>query len=177
MTLGRAFALGLVALGCSRPAAPSVELEVGAEAGERLQFSPQASFAEYVELKDARHELRITLAGYAASCEGYVTPPPGRPLVSVVITSPWREPLRAGSYPFVGESGRARSLPTVRIGTRAYDLPPGGSVSLKELDLSPHGTVEGELDYQFPGDATRPATGLRGRFAARLCRVNRAEER
>lgn len=165
----------LLALGCSRPAAPSIHLEVGTAADERLEFSPEASFAEYVELKGARHELRLTLAGYAASCERYVTPPPGKPLVSVVIASPWNDPPRPTHYPWTGQTERAHALPSVRIGTRAYELPPGGGVTLRSLELSPHGSVEGEFDFQFPGDAERSAKSVRGRFVARLCRVNRAE--
>lgn len=168
-------ALALLALGCSKPEAPSLHVEVGTAPDERLDFSPETSLAEYVELKDVRHELRLTFAGYPASCDAYVTPPAGRPLVSVVVETPWSEPPRLQTYPWSGQSERARARPSVRIGARAFDLPPGGGVTLTALDLSAHGSVEGELAFEFPGDAERPAKSVRGRFKARLCRVSRAE--
>jgi hypothetical protein len=166
----------LALAGCSRPTAPTIHLEVGPGEAERLDFAPESSFAEYVELPGLRHELRLSFAGYGASCDGYVTPPPGRPLVSVIVTSPWPEPLRAGRYAWSGESERAHALPSVRIGPRSYPLPAGGGLTLRSLELVPHGSVEGDLGFESPADAERSAKSVRGRFTARLCRVNRAAE-
>lgn len=168
-------AAALSSVGCSRPQAPNLHVEVGIADEERLELRPESSFAEYVELRGLRHELRLSLAGYATSCDSFRPPPPGRALVSVVITSPPGEPPRAQTYPHAGPTDRSSSLPSVRIGSRAYELPPGGGITLRKIDLTMQGVVEGELDFQSPGNSTEPARTVRGRFVAHLCRVTRAE--
>jgi len=36
---------------------------------------------------------------------------------------------------------------------------------------TPDGRVRGMLGFEFAGDAEQPATSLKGRFEAKLCRV------
>ncbi len=162
-------------LSCERSPAPSVHVEVGPAPGERLEFSPESSLAEYLEIPGLRAELRITLAGYPLGCEGYEPPPAGRPLVSLRILTPPGQPPVATSYAWTARSDPPRAEPSVRIGARAYSLPPGGSVTLHKVDLNSDGAIEGDLDFEFPGDGEHAPTGLRGRFRAKLCRVRTAE--
>ncbi len=163
------------ALSCERAPAPSVHVEVGREPGQRLEFSPESSLAEYLELPGLRSELRITLAGYALGCEGYESPPGGRPLVSVRIQTPPGQPPGTTRYAWTARSDPPRAEPSVRIGAHAYSLPPGGSIALSKVDLNADGAIEGDLDFEFPGDGERAPTSLRGRFRAKLCKVRTAE--
>jgi len=162
------------ALGCDREPRAEIRLEVGRDATERTSFAPVAAFAEYVELPGLRHELTITLASYRASCSEFVPPTTGQTLVTVVVTTPISEPPAAKRYHHGGPSEQARALPTVRLGARGYELAPGGSVELSRVELSAQGLVEGQLAFEFPGDAERAAQRVSGRFSARICRFRQA---
>jgi hypothetical protein len=49
---------------------------------------------------------------------------------------------------------------------------PGGAVVLNGLSLDKHGSISGLLNFEFSGDAKHPATSLKGRFSARICRFS-----
>jgi hypothetical protein len=169
-----------LALACrSDPAPANLDLVLPEGNGRRTSLAVRSAFAEYAELGELGRELRITLASYALSCERYVAPGPDDLLLVVTLTLPATETLRPGSVPALGpEAGgapgarptRPSALPVVRHGERSYVFPPGGSVELTELDLSPTGRVRGVLSLEFAGDGTRPAAGARGKFDARICR-------
>lgn len=170
-------ALCTAALGCEREQRAQIQVEVGRDDAERTTFTPLAGFAEYVELPGLHHELTITLASYRASCSEFVPPTSGQTLVTVVVTTPSELPPKPGTFPWSGPTSREpRALPTVRLGERGYELVPGGTLELAQVDLSPQGLVEGRLAFEFAGDGERPAQRVSGRFSVRICRFRRARE-
>jgi hypothetical protein len=68
-------------------------------------------------------------------------------------------------------------VPVARLGDRGYEFQPGGSLSLKELGTAEGDQVTGLLNFEFPGDGTRRAQGIKGSFNARVCRTNAAPAR
>lgn len=159
---------------CDKSDRTPIQLEVGRAEDERQTFVPAAVFAEYVELPSERHELTLTLASYRASCTEFVPPAPGETLITVLVTAPISEALGTGSYPSGAASTRRGASPTVRLGSRAYELAPGGALTLTEVELQPQGVVAGRMSFEFAGTADKPAQRLEGRFRAHLCRINRA---
>ena len=164
----------LSAIGCQRTPKPAVRLEVGPSDAERVSFSPESAFAEYIELPGLGHELRVTLASYSVSCEKWAPPARDQVLVNVVVTVPPGAPPAPGAYAWNGSTDRARALPSARIGPRGYEFPPGGNVTLSKVELEAQGIVAGVMTFEFPGDAERPAKSLSGAFEAKLCRVSKA---
>ena len=162
----------LAALGCSKPQAPELRVDVGPN--DKKSFAPVSAFAEYVELPGIRNELRITLASYAASCDKFVSPGPSDVLLTATVITPPKEPPRPGRYVSGGASGRAHAELSVRMGQRAMPMPAGGALSLSQVELEAQGSVEGELGFDSPGDAEHGAKSVRGRFSARVCRSNSA---
>jgi hypothetical protein len=169
--------IGMALVGCRAKARSSIELTAGPD--EHLSFVPKAAFFEYVELPGERNELKITLASYAAACGRYVPPPAGQALVSVTVVTPQNVKPTATTYVWAGHEAhggsvtrpaRPYALPTARIGRHGYLIPPGGSIRLTHVSLSAQGQVDGLLSFEFAGDATRPATAIKGRFSADICR-------
>lgn len=172
------FALcALFTLGCRGEAASSnVDLLLPDGVGRRVELVPKTAFAEYVELPELRHELRITLASYALSCDRYVPPGPDDLLLTVTLDAPAAEPLHPGTFPLeaadppdAGATARPKAFAVARQGERGFDFPNGGSVELRSVDLGPAGQVSGVLALEFPGDGTRAAAGAHGKFEAHLC--------
>jgi hypothetical protein len=170
--------IGLAAFGCRTQNTPStLDLALPDGSGQRTELAPRSAFAEYVELPDLRKELRITLASYALSCEEYVAPGPEDVALVVTITLPAADPLVPGVFASAAASlvdagakvTRATSFVVARRGARSFVFPPGGSIELREIDVTPTGAVRGLLAYEFPGDGVRPAAGARGKFDARMC--------
>lgn len=179
--LGAVVAMAALARGCHAPEAAELELVVGAEDSERVRFRPESSFAELLRLPGEHDELRVTLAGYEASCERFVPPGPGRASITVTVAFPAGVEPKPGTYSWTGHEAhggtparpeRPYALPTARLGPRGYVFPPGGSITLSAVELSPRGRVEGLLAFSFPGDASHPAMSATGRFSARLCRAD-----
>jgi hypothetical protein len=170
--------LALVPLACRGQAASSnVDLLLPDGVGRRVELVPKTAFAEYVELPELRHELRITLASYALSCDRYVAPGPDDLLLTVTLDAPASEPLHPGTYPLegadppdAGATARLKAFAVARQGERGFDFPNGGNVELRSVDLGPAGQVSGVLALEFPGDGTRSAAGAHGKFEAHLCR-------
>ena len=69
-----------------------------------------------------------------------------------------------------GVSVAPEAMPHVRRGTRAHLFEPGGALELREVNLTPNGTISGLLAFEFPGDQKRSRTSLSGKFTARVCR-------
>jgi len=170
--------------GCHQDSGAAVQLVVGRRNTEQRSFVPRTALARYVELPREHNELILTLASYKASCERFVPPGPGQASVTVtLVTPPGRKP-ETGSYDWRGPAlrggtksrpGHAYAEPTARIGSRSYIFPPGGSVQLKHVALDPHGRVDGLLAFEFPGDADRPAMSIKGRFHAKICRLDESD--
>jgi hypothetical protein len=172
--------LGLPATACRSEQAAPIQLVVGSDARERHTFTPRSAFAEYVQVSGSGNELRLTLAGYDASCERFVSPGRGEALVAVVIVTPRGVPPAPGVYGWDGHAAhggtenapeRAYAVPHARIGPRSFPFPPGGSVRLNEVTLERAGKLKGFLAFEFPGSAEREAASISGSFEARLCRV------
>lgn len=175
--------LAVLAVGCRRDVPDEIRLTVGPSAGENVVFTPESAFAEYLQLPGEHDELRITLAGYAASCDHFVAPGPGLASVTVTIATPWETEPGPGLYAWAGHEAHggtparpnhAYAVPTARVGRRGFVFPPGGSITLTRVDLDPHGRIDGLLAFDFPGDADHAAMSLRGRFSARICRFEKA---
>ncbi len=154
---------------------------MGAAQEDTLRFSPEVTFAEYWEFPNQADELRITLASYEASCERYAPPPEGAAAITLSILAPVGQKIEAVEYPALdpevrGEDPRkpekAYVLPYARVQSHGLELPPGGSVRLTELDLSPHGSVSGLISLQGAADESATPMRVAGRFSARLCRYS-----
>lgn len=165
-------------------ATASVELRVGAKPELSRSFEAVTSLAEYVEIPGAGNELRLTIASYPASCDVFQPPPDNEVRVSVVITTPEGVHPESGVYPWLGHEahgGEVRSpakpfsYPSARIGNKSYLFRPGGGVVLKGLSLHRHGSVSGLFNFEFSGDAKYPASSLKGRFSAKICRYSSNE--
>ena len=179
-------ATALVALVCAcrgERHKDTLELVVPDGTGRTLELLPSSAFAEYVEVPDAANELRVTLASYDVSCERYVKPGPDDTVVVVTLKLPPSEKPRPGSFastpPLSADAGstgvaRAYAVPVIRRAERGYALPPGGTLELSRVDLGKTGAVAGALAFEFPGDATRPASSAKGKFTARMCRSEEA---
>jgi hypothetical protein len=170
--------IGFAAFGCRAQNTPStLDLALPDGSGQHIELAARSAFAEYVELPDLRKELRLTLASYALSCEEYVAPGPEDVALVVTITLPAADPLVPGVFASapasLADAGakvtRASSFVVARRGARSFVFPPGGSIELREIDVTPTGAVRGLLAYEFPGDGVRPAAGARGKFDARMC--------
>jgi hypothetical protein len=185
----RVFSVALAALsfGCKQPAESSavVELKVGGAREQPTNFRARTSLAQYVEIPGQGNELRLTIASYDASCDVFTPPPSSDDVsVSIVITTPSGVAPASGTYPWLGHEAhggertspaKAYSFPTARIGNKSHVFQPGGGVLLKGLSLGKHGSVSGLLNFEFSGDAEKPATSLKGRFSARICRYSSAD--
>lgn len=170
--------------GCHHDSAAAIQLVVGRDSAEQKSLVPESALAQYVELSHQHNELIITLADFDASCERFVPPGPGQASVTVTIVLPPGEKPQPRRYGWDGRAAhggtpshpeRAYAEPTARIGARGYVFPPGGTVQLTRVELSPHGHVDGLLAFEFPGDAKRAAMSVKGRFHAKICRLDQSD--
>lgn len=175
----------LCAAGCdgTNNTPTAVELRVGPGAEESLSFTTTTSLAEYTEVPGSGNELRLTLASYEASCDEFVPPGDGDASVSVVIVTPEGVTPTSGVYPWLGHQAhggtasapeKPYSFPTARFARKSFTFRPGGGVVVKGLTLDRHGSVSGLLSFEFAGDAESPATSVKGRFSAKICRYSSA---
>lgn len=167
----------VLALGCEERRTHEITITDGVST---VRFSTQVEFAEYLELPGDHNELRLTVAGYPASCENWVAPADGQEAVTVVIVTPPDVPVAPGTFAWSGippadEPIRtAYALPKAHHGQRSRLFEPGGSIRLTKVQLDAHGSVAGVLSFEFPGESDRPATRVDGNFEARLCRLSTA---
>jgi hypothetical protein len=159
--------------------ASPIRIFASADARDQLTLVPRASLAEYIEISPTESALLLTLTSVERSCDGGPEPQGDSVSLAVRVLLPGTGKLTPGSYPILsGEQGegRARALPTVKLRGRRVELRPGGELELREVDLSPQGSVAGLLKFEFPGDAEHPATRVSGRFSAHFCRISRLRE-
>jgi len=173
----------VAAAACVAESPSPIQVQVGTDPAERRTFVPRTALAEYLELPQVRGELRLTLADYEASCDVFVPPSDRQTYISVLVVTPDGTDPVPGSYAWAGHEAHGGSaghpahpyaMPKVQLGSRSTLLPPGGGVRLTKVSLERDGSVEGVLDFQFPGDSQRQATGLQGTFRARICKTNHA---
>lgn len=169
------FALCLISCQAERRA--PVQIALGA--GDPLTLTPKVAFAEYIELPNLRHELRITLADYELSCGEFVAPASGQTMLTVVVATPPATPIVPGTYAWAGAELRGSTAntqvhpvaePSVRVGGGSYLFEAGGGVQLQVVSLDPYGEVSGVLAFEAPAQGERGPTWIRGRFRAPICR-------
>ena len=171
----------LLAIGCRAEAVSEVTVVVGPGPENRASFVPKSAFAEYSELPGDHNELRIRLASHEASCDRYVPPGDGQAAISVLVVTPASVLPGEGEYvwnqlPTPSEPvARAYALPKAHIGKKSHLFQPGGVLRLRRVELASHGSVEGVLDFAFPGDAQHVATRVEGSFKAKLCPFTEAK--
>jgi hypothetical protein len=175
--------LAVLLLGCVTEEPAPIQVSIGPTPGETRSFAPKTALAEILDLSPARTELRLILADYEASCDRFVPPADGQTYVSVLVVTPAAAALAPVSYSWLGHEAhgstpgrpdRPFALPKAQLGRRSALLPPGGAVRLTKVGMERDGYVEGLLEFQFAGDAKRPATRLMGPFRARICKTNQA---
>lgn len=171
----------LILLGCGRPTAPPVELTL--DDGEVRQLVPRTAWAEHLHVPGSRNELRIVLTDGDSTCERYVPPAGDELLLTVTIASATTAPIGPGVYawselPSVLAPNAIPppiASPRVLIGDRTFQPLPGGGLELRRVEPPPQGSVTGLFGFVFPGDATAPATSIRGSFTARSCQMTTPE--
>ncbi|HEY2409447.1 MAG TPA: hypothetical protein VGI10_25750 [Polyangiaceae bacterium] len=169
-----------LSLACHGGDAPTVYVIVGASPDDHLEFKPQASYAQYVDLPNLHRELRITLSSFDASCEDFSALGANGSSTTVSVLAPSGTPIEPGEYPWAGHAAHGGTeaqpehpyaLPSARVGPRSVFFEPGGEIELDNVPSELGGKVRGQLSFEFPGDADHPATSLKGQFSASLCRV------
>ncbi|HKY35455.1 MAG TPA: hypothetical protein VJN18_05940 [Polyangiaceae bacterium] len=177
---GRAWLLAAIWLsGCRDQSAAPIRIVAGPQATDQVTLVPRASLAEYIEVSPNESALLLTLSSVERSCESSPDPQGDALGLTIRVVLPGPGKLTPGRYPSIAEAqreGRAYALPTVKLRGRRTELRPGGELELRELDLTPRGSVSGLLKFEFPGDAEHPATRVSGRFSARFCRVSRLRD-
>ncbi len=168
---------------CRAESHGNVSLVLGEPDAAARTFELRSAFAEYLVLPELRNELRITLASYEASCEKYAAPGSEDAAVIVTVATPPAAPPAPGVYDWAGHPAhggtperpeRPYAVPVARLGERGFEFQPGGSLELKELGTAEGDRVRGLLNFEFPGDGTQRAQGIKGSFSARVCRTNAA---
>lgn len=169
--------LGLVA--CRNESFGNLSILPGSDEARQQTFEIRSALAEYLVLPNLRHELRITLASYPASCDEYRPPQEGEAAVIVTVATPAATPPSPGVYYWAGHEAhggtpeqpeRPYAVPVARLGVRGYEFHPGGGLDLKELGTVEGARVRGLLSFEFPGDGERRAQAIKGSFSARVCR-------
>jgi hypothetical protein len=176
--------LTLALVGCDKEADLGALSVLLPERGARpTDMTLRSAFAEHVELPELRRELRLTFATYELSCDEYREPSGSDLAVIVTLHAPPSAELKKGVVPAVAPEAPettdggtpAIELPSVlgvvRREHQSFVLPSGGTIELSHVDVAPGGHVRGLLSLEFPGDAARPASAVRGRFNARMCRA------
>lgn len=165
----------LLLASCRETTAPTIRIDVGPAPTDEATLIPLASLAEFIELGPTDSTLLITLSSSPRTCEAPTSSESEAASVSMRLLLPGGTKLGPGSYPLVagGESeDKPRVLATVKLNGRRRELLPGGELTISQVDLSPRGTVEGLLKFEFTGDAEHVATRVSGRFLAHFCRFS-----
>jgi hypothetical protein len=157
-----------------------VYVVAGANPDDHVEFRPQASYAQYVELPNLHRELRVTLSSLPAHCQDFSSLGDSGVSVSVSVLAPSGTPIESGDYPWSGHAAHEGSeqqpehpyaLPAARLGQRSVFFEPGGEIEFSSVPTEAGSKVRGLLSFEFPGDAEHAATSLKGQFSASLCRV------
>jgi hypothetical protein len=173
----------VLALGCGDAKGPPITILLDGTRELSVELEPKSSFAEYVEVDDLHHELRVTLASFHTDCHEYRLLHDDEIVLTLVFMTPPDQVPQAGDYPYSDlpdvtlPMDARRVLPKVRRPGESAIFQPGGGVQLTKVSIEPHGRIEGTVDLSYPGDADHAATRLAGRFSAWLCRAAPAPKR
>jgi|GEM_PF-4929550 len=174
-----------VLVGCRDNSAAPIRIDLGPTANDELTLVPRASLAELIEITATESALFLTLTSAERTCEA-VSEADADAGVSIRLKLPGGRKLEPGSYPLLTEPP-ASEVPavdspvvdkpsvqsTVKLHGRRQELRSGGELTLSQVDLSPQGSIDGLLKFEFTGDAEHPATRVSGHFLAHFCRINR----
>ncbi len=167
---------------CRNRDVPTIAISLSPSAEHTFDLVPESAFVEVLEVPGVKSELRLILSSYPTRCDTLRLPEADHVLLTVTIVLPAGDAPTTRGYPWTGEIAlerptRAVAVPTVRRGNESHVLPAGGEVVLRKLELTPGGTVEGLLAFEFAGDAERAAAHMRGRFRATTCQLARGRQR
>lgn len=174
-----------ILVGCRDNSAAPIRIDLGPNANDELTLVPRASLAELIEITASESALFLTLTSAERTCEA-VSEADADAAVSVRLKLPGGRKLEPGSYPLLTEPPNAEApavdkpavdkpsvQSTVKLHGRRQELRSGGELTLTQVDLSPQGSIDGLLKFEFTGDAEHPATRVSGHFLAHFCRINR----
>lgn len=134
---------------CRNNSVAVIQIVTGDSNEQQISFAPKVAFAEYVELPNGGDELRVSLANYELSCEGYSAVPDGGVLVALTFLLPVGQHPMEGTYPWPGLPNGNKStdanfelktpivLPVIRIGKKGIALLPGGNVDIQNQSRAP----------------------------------------
>jgi hypothetical protein len=182
--------LALCALvGCRDSSAAPIRIDLGPTANDELTLVPRASLAELIEISASESAFFLTLTSAPRTCEAVADADADADAdagVSIRLKLPGGRKLEPGSYPLLTEApntevpaidkpavDKPSVQSTVKLHGRRQELRSGGELTLSQVDLSPQGSIEGLLKFEFTGDAEHPATRVSGHFLAHFCRINR----
>ena len=174
-----------VLVGCRDNSAAPIRIDLGPTPNDELTLVPRASLAELIEISASDSALFLTLTSAPRTCEA-VSEADADAGVSIRLKLPGGRKLEPGSYPLLTDPPNsevpATDKPaldkpsvqsTVKLHGRRQELRSGGELTLSQVDLSPQGSIDGLLKFEFTGDAEHPATRVSGHFLAHFCRINR----
>jgi hypothetical protein len=174
-----------VLVGCRENSAAPIRIDLGPTTSDELTLIPRASLAELIEISANESTLFLTLTSAERTCEA-VSQVDADASVSVRLKLPGGRKLEPGSYPLLTEApssevpaidkpavDKPTVQATVKLRGRRQELRSGGELTLSQVDLSPQGSIDGLLKFEFTGDAEHPATRVSGHFLAHFCRINR----
>ncbi len=164
---------------CSRSEpASSIQVLIGAAAGDQLSFVPAAAIGEWIGSPSAPRSLRIILSNRPLGCRDQRATEPRELRVTLTFEPAATRAVAVGTFAHalapssLGEPDESQVplvIPFVRRGERGIELPPGGQVELTRVETEEGGTVEGLLRLEQPGGPNLPATSVVGQFRARVC--------
>jgi hypothetical protein len=169
-------ALLLASAGCRDNAAAPIRIDLGPAANDELTLTPRASLAELVEISANESALFLTFTSAERTCEALAEADADAASVAIRLLLPAGSKLEPGTFPLVADGqlpDKPHVLSTVKLHGRRQELQPGGELTLSQVDVSPQGSVEGLLKFEFTGSAERAATRVSGHFLAHFCRINR----
>lgn len=161
---------------CDDSALPTLHVSSGRATPQPIGFSPKTALVEYVEVAGQKNELIVQLASDEVPCGQFLPAAPDATRVSITLVLPPDATPEAKVYTAAPPADGGVTLPniitTLRMGPRSRVLPPGGQIELRSVDLSVGGHVDGILSLEFAGTPDSEPASVRGRFSARVCKVD-----
>jgi hypothetical protein len=161
---------------CEDTKAPTLHVSSGQATPEPIAFSPKTALVEYVEVSGKKNELIIQLASDEVPCGEFRPAAPDATRVSVTLVLPPGVVPEAKVYTAApaddGGAATSNIITTLRVGASSRVLPPGGHLELRTVDLSEGGHLSGILALEFAGTPESEPASVRGRFSARVCRLD-----
>jgi len=189
LTRGSAWFLATALFGCTARETGTLTVDAPPLQSGPAQLTIRSAHAELLEGRPSGYELRIVLDSQESPCDAPPSSNAQGTRVLIIARSPQPNLTAPAEFPIVAEPA---PLPVVdpalapgprpgatlgarlalRSQGRTQPLDAGGTLTLSELDLRPGGVVRGAIEHESSGDASHPATSLRGSFLARWCRLD-----